>query len=132
MLFDLVRRTLLLPRFGERFGPVAAWWVGLATAAVWMVHPLNTQSVTYVVQRCESMMGVFFLASVWCFLRGVPAISASAVIEGEPAATETVRQRYLLASRISRANAAPAATAIDSAVPSCASGSVTIAITQST
>ena len=71
VLFDLVRRTLLLPRFGERFGPVAAWWVGLATAAVWMVHPLNTQSVTYVVQRCESMMGVFFLVSVWCFLRGV-------------------------------------------------------------
>jgi Flp pilus assembly protein TadD len=69
VLYDLVRRTLLLPRFAGRYA-AAAGWVGLAAGLVWLVHPLNTQAVTYVVQRCESLMGLFFLASMWCFLRG--------------------------------------------------------------
>lgn len=73
VLYDLVRRTLLLPRFAGRYPEGVAGWVGLAAAAVWLVHPLNTQSVTYVVQRCESFMGLCFLAAVWCFLRGVTA-----------------------------------------------------------
>jgi Flp pilus assembly protein TadD len=47
--------------------------VGLAVAAVWLLHPLNTQSVTYVVQRCESMMGLCFLAACAGFLRGATA-----------------------------------------------------------
>src|SRR4029079_17039651 len=37
------------------------------------VHPLNTQSVTYVIQRCESFMGMFFLAAFWCYARGATA-----------------------------------------------------------
>jgi len=72
VLYDLVRRTLALPRFGGRYGAWAGW-VGLVAALVWMVHPLQTQSVTYVIQRCESMMGLFFLLALWCVLRGATA-----------------------------------------------------------
>lgn len=69
LLVDLVRRVLLLPRFGGKYDTTAGW-VGLAAGLVWLVHPLNTQSVTYIVQRCESWMGLFYLGAVWCFLRG--------------------------------------------------------------
>ncbi|QDU24302.1 tetratricopeptide repeat protein [Urbifossiella limnaea] len=68
LLADLVRRVLLRPRFAGRYDATAGW-VGLAAGLVWLVHPLNTQSVTYVVQRCESWMGLFYLGAVWCFLR---------------------------------------------------------------
>ncbi len=69
VLFDLVRRALLLERFplGRDAASVP---VALSAALVWMVHPLQTESVTYVIQRCESLMGMFFLASVYCVLRG--------------------------------------------------------------
>lgn len=72
LLYDLVRRVLLRPRFGGRYDATAGW-VGLAAAVVWLVHPLNTQAVTYIVQRCESFMGLFYLGALWCFLRGATA-----------------------------------------------------------
>ncbi len=68
-LYDLVRRTLLAPRFGGQFDRWAGW-IGLVAGLTWLVHPLNTQAVTYVIQRCESFMGMFFLASLWCYVRG--------------------------------------------------------------
>ena len=68
-LWDLVRRLLLRPRFGDSHA-ASAGWVALVVALVWLVHPLNTQSVTYVIQRCESLMGLFFLGTLWCYLRG--------------------------------------------------------------
>jgi len=39
-------------------------------ALVWTVHPLQTQSVTYTVQRYESLMGLFFLLSMLSFAVG--------------------------------------------------------------
>jgi len=38
-------------------------------ALLWTVHPLQTAAVTYVVQRAESLMGLFFLLTLWCFIR---------------------------------------------------------------
>jgi protein O-mannosyl-transferase len=68
-LFDFVRRSLVLPRFRGRYAS-SAGWVAFAIALLWLVHPLNTQSVTYLVQRCESLMGLFMLVSFRCYLRG--------------------------------------------------------------
>ncbi len=41
----------------------------LAVAAVWSVHPLTTQAVTYVIQRGESMMALFYLLTLYCVVR---------------------------------------------------------------
>ena len=68
-LLDLIRRVLLLPALAPRFGRFAAQ-IALATAAIWMVHPLQTQSVTYVVQRYESLMALCFLLTLYGTLRG--------------------------------------------------------------
>lgn len=68
-LFGLVRRTLLLDRLKDRFGG-AATPLAFAVALLWMAHPLQTESVTYVVQRAESMMGLMMLLALYLSLRG--------------------------------------------------------------
>jgi len=47
--------------------------IALAAALFFELHPLQTQSVTYLYQRFESLMGMFFLASVFCFAMGCRA-----------------------------------------------------------
>jgi len=37
---------------------------------LWLVHPLTTSAVTYIVQRAESLMGMFFLLTLYCAVRG--------------------------------------------------------------
>ena len=67
-LFGVVRRTLLLPRLRDRFGRASAA-LALAVALLWAVHPLQTESVTYITQRYESMMGLFYLVAVYGVIR---------------------------------------------------------------
>jgi tetratricopeptide (TPR) repeat protein len=68
-LFGVVRRTLALPAFARRFGEPGSTWVAFCIALLWALHPLLTQSVTYLVQRAESLMGLFFLLTLYCFIR---------------------------------------------------------------
>ena len=68
LLFGFVRRTLLTPVQRERFG-AAAPPLAFSIAAIWMLHPLQTESVTYVVQRAESLAGFFYLATLYAFVR---------------------------------------------------------------
>ncbi len=68
-LFGILRRTLLRPKFKENFGAHAVP-LALVCALIWLVHPLQTESVTYVVQRCESLMGMFFLLTLYFAIRG--------------------------------------------------------------
>ncbi|HUI06036.1 MAG TPA: tetratricopeptide repeat protein [Verrucomicrobiae bacterium] len=73
-LLGIVRRTLLQPPLRGRFG-AAADELALATAVLWTVHPLQTESVTYIIQRAESIMGLFYLLTLYCFIRGVELAS---------------------------------------------------------
>lgn len=66
-LFGLLRRVL--PKIDSRLDdPIA-----LAVVLLWAVHPLQTESVTYIAQRTESLMGLLFLATLYLFLRGTEA-----------------------------------------------------------
>ena len=68
-LFGLIRRTLLCEKLRARFGQ-ASFSLALICALIWMLHPLQTGSVTYIVQRAESLMGLFYLLSLYCAIRG--------------------------------------------------------------
>lgn len=63
LLLALVRRTLRSAPLAARFGE-AADGLALASALLWVVHPLTTGAVTYVYQRSEVAMGFFLLATL--------------------------------------------------------------------
>jgi tetratricopeptide (TPR) repeat protein len=67
-LFGIVRRTLAADPLQARVGTLATP-LALATSLVWLVHPLQTESVTYLVQRVESLMGLFYLLTLYCAIR---------------------------------------------------------------
>jgi tetratricopeptide (TPR) repeat protein len=71
-LFGIVRRTLLRPSLAPRFG-AHALPLAFFVALLWALHPLQTESVTYLVQRAESLMGLFFLLTFYAYLRGATA-----------------------------------------------------------
>lgn len=102
LLFALVRRTLLLPRLADsrrrsralpggaetREGmetlpgfpsrpPDAATGLALSVALLWAVHPLQTESVTYTVQRAEVLVGLFYFLTLYCLVRGATATRAT-------------------------------------------------------
>jgi tetratricopeptide (TPR) repeat protein len=70
VLLGIVRRTLIRPVLAERFGQ-DSMPLAFAIASLWALHPLQTESVTYIVQRVESLMGLFYLLTVYCFIRSV-------------------------------------------------------------
>ena len=83
-LFDLVRTTLRSPRI-QAFADQQIDILAGIVAAIWAVHPLQTQAVTYVYQRIESMAGMFVLVSLAAWARAGasgwnPRYAAAAVI----------------------------------------------------
>lgn len=82
LLFGIVRRTL--PRIPFSHGP---GWAGVGSdptplaatvAALWALHPLLTQAVTYTVQRAESLMGCLLLLTLYAFIRATERAPARA------------------------------------------------------
>jgi tetratricopeptide (TPR) repeat protein len=74
--FAVVARTLRAPRLGARWNDAASR-VALAVSVLWAVHPLQTESVTYVVQRSESLMALFYLLTLYCVIRGAASAHTS-------------------------------------------------------
>jgi tetratricopeptide (TPR) repeat protein len=70
VLFGIVRRTLTRYALHET-GEARSAALALAAALIWLVHPLQTESVTYVVQRAESLMGLLLFLTLYCALRAV-------------------------------------------------------------
>jgi len=69
LLMGILRRTFLTPALRDRLGGVASP-LALACALIWTVHPLQTESVTYIIQRAESLAGLCYLLTLYCVIRG--------------------------------------------------------------
>jgi len=67
-LYGVARRTfrthVLSDRYARRADDLA-----FSAALIWLVHPLATQAVTYVIQRGESMASLFYLLVLYCVIR---------------------------------------------------------------
>lgn len=63
----LVRGLLHSPVLSDRQEPWMRWIPWLAVA-IFLLHPLQTQAVTYVVQRYTSLMAMFYLLSMAAFV----------------------------------------------------------------
>lgn len=78
-LFGLLRRTFLLPSLAPRYAAPATP-LAFLIALLWLLHPLHTESVTYVVQRAESLMGLFVLLTLYCAVRAGSALWSTAAV----------------------------------------------------
>ncbi len=76
-LYGIVRRTLTTRRLREKWGGSSVW-MAFAVALLWLIHPLQTESVTYISQRSESLMGLWYLLTLYCVLRGATTSRATA------------------------------------------------------
>jgi len=75
VIFGIVRRTLELPRVRSAATPSQG--IAFAAALLWTLHPLNTESVDYVTQRSELMMGFCYLVTIYASVRAAVADGAS-------------------------------------------------------
>lgn len=78
LLFGITRRTLLTPSLAGRFSGSAVP-LALIVSLLFVVHPLQTGSVTYIVQRVESLMGLFYLATLYFSIRALDAVSPARI-----------------------------------------------------
>ena len=67
-LFGIARRTFALPEQRSRF-PQAGLTLPLLMTVFWCLHPLQTESVSYMTQRYESLMGLFSLYALYAAIR---------------------------------------------------------------
>jgi tetratricopeptide (TPR) repeat protein len=67
-LYGVVRRTFRSETLRSTFGQAGSWLAGAITL-IWLVHPLHTEGVTYTIQRCESLMSLFYLLTLYCVIR---------------------------------------------------------------
>jgi Flp pilus assembly protein TadD len=65
LLYFFVQTTFLTPALRSRYEHYK--WIAFFTAAIWLVHPLQTQSVSYIVQRMNSMAAMFYILSFLCY-----------------------------------------------------------------
>jgi len=69
-LFILVPDVdLQLPFLREKYGAIS-YKVALFSSLIFISHPIQTQSVTYIVQRMASMAGMFYLFSLVLYVKG--------------------------------------------------------------
>ena len=93
-LFGIARRTLLrwsglsqsrlFDGAKQRVGDNALH-LAFAIALIWTVHPLATEAVTYTVQRAESLMGLFYLLTLYFFIRFAEDWEVGRIVPNTPA-----------------------------------------------
>jgi hypothetical protein len=61
--------TFNLPHLKEKYGGIS-YRVALFGSLIFIAHPIQTQSVTYIVQRMASMAGMFYLLTMVLYIKG--------------------------------------------------------------
>jgi tetratricopeptide (TPR) repeat protein len=74
LLFFLVKLTLMLSNqqtnASYKLDPITLTTLSFFTALLWLVNPVQTQSVTYIVQRMNSMGAMFYILALWLYAKG--------------------------------------------------------------
>ncbi len=67
-LFLFILQTLKLPLIREKYAKIA-YPVALLSTFFWAINPVQVTSVTYIVQRMASMAGLFYIMSMFLYLK---------------------------------------------------------------
>ncbi len=78
LVFLILRHIMLAASAPAPRKPGSTVFIPLVSALVFVAHPLQTESVTYIIQRFTSMACFFFLLTIWLHLRATASGSAAA------------------------------------------------------
>lgn len=68
-LFLFIFNTLKLPTIKAKYHP-NAYLIALLATVMWASNPVQTQAVTYIVQRMTSLAGMFYIIAMYLYLKG--------------------------------------------------------------
>ena len=66
-LYFFAKATLKTPGLRNRFNNHG--WIPFFTVFIWLVHPIQTQSITYLVQRMNSLAAMFYILSMLLYVK---------------------------------------------------------------
>ena len=69
LVFFLMSLILVTPKMRGIYSQKAALYLATFSALIFMAHPLQTQAVTYIVQRMTSMAAFFYLGAIVLYLK---------------------------------------------------------------
>ena len=67
-LYLFISQVLLLPKLRKRYG-AQSHFIALLSAALWAIHPIQVQAVTFIVQRMASLAGLFYIMSMTFYVK---------------------------------------------------------------
>jgi tetratricopeptide (TPR) repeat protein len=68
LLYFFLKTTLSLPVHSRKYKHHSS--IAFFATLIWLVHPIQTQSVTYIVQRMNSMAAMFYVLSILLYTKG--------------------------------------------------------------
>jgi tetratricopeptide (TPR) repeat protein len=68
ILYLSILNLFKAPNLKERYQDEAGFIALLATV-LWTIHPIQTQAITYIVQRMAGMAAMFYILSLFCFIK---------------------------------------------------------------
>ena len=68
-LYLTIQQLLNTPLLSRRFNAEDAVFISLISAVLWAVNPVQTQAVTYIVQRMAQMAALFYVAGMFFYLK---------------------------------------------------------------
>jgi tetratricopeptide (TPR) repeat protein len=69
-LFLTILMLFKTPNLKNRFSEENGYFISMLSAALWAVNPVQTQSVTYIVQRMSSMAAMFYIIGIFLYIKG--------------------------------------------------------------
>ncbi|MCP4693577.1 MAG: tetratricopeptide repeat protein [Desulfobacterales bacterium] len=68
-LFLAIFHLLRTPNLEEHTTPGDRYFIALLAATLWAVNPIQTQAVTYIVQRMAALAALFYILGVLCYVK---------------------------------------------------------------
>ncbi len=68
LLFLTILNLFQSPNLKNKFAE-NAYLIALLAATLWAIHPIQTQAVTYIVQRMTSMAAMFYILSMFFYVK---------------------------------------------------------------
>jgi protein O-mannosyl-transferase len=75
-LFFFIYNTLNLPSLKEKYAS-QSYSIAILATILWAINPVQTQAVTYIVQRMASLSGMFYILSMYLYMRARTTDSTS-------------------------------------------------------